>query len=82
MAVFHEGPEYNEIGYFGFEFDSTRSAEQTAALLAGRYSVFLVGDIVVAVWRDNDESDNCFSSVKGLVSVQTEIGGGVEMSSE
>lgn len=85
-AVYYEGPEYNEIGYFGLEFESTTLAEQAAAILIqhgqgrtpGR-SVFLVGNIVVEVWRDDEGTGNCFFSLKELVSVQTEQGGGLEM---
>ena len=86
-AVYYEGAEYNEIGYFGFEFDSTKSVVQAVDFLIqedqrsapGRFSVFFVGNIVVEVWRDDQGSEGCFSPLKELVNVQTEIGGGLEL---
>ena len=87
FGVYYEGPEYNEIGYFGFDFDSIGSAEQAASLLVqegeataqGRFSVFLVGNIVVEVWRDDEGSISCFAALKQFVSAQTEAAGGAEM---
>ena len=88
FAIYYEDTENNEIGLFGYEFDSDTHAWQAAALIIEQgddpdgFAVFLVENIVIYVWRDEVGSVNCFLPLKELVSVRTEIGGGLEVPTE
>ena len=86
-AVYYENLEYNEIGIWGYEFDSAMYAEQVAAEAVeqgqvsdpGRFAVFLQGSVVIEVWRDDEGSGECFWPLWELVRELMEAAGGLEL---
>ena len=73
FAIYFEGPEDNELGLYGYEFDSVEHAAQAAPFVI-RYQLrdpshaaaFLQSNIVIFLWHDN-VSDDCFASLKDLI---------------